>query len=68
MNKYLVTLKYDPGTPKSYLVEDVLDAREARAVVRAILGYDPGVAVEVTPLPIHLNKPVRYSNLGGNHD
>lgn len=69
MNKFLVTVVYDPGTPKSYVVEDVMDAREARAFVRdKIIGYDPGVAVEITQIPIHLNKTVRYSNLGGCHD
>ncbi len=68
MPNFLVTMLYDPGTPKSYIVEDAPDQRAARTFVRKnILGYDPGVEVEVTELPIH-NKAVKYSNLGGCND
>jgi hypothetical protein len=64
MSNFLVTVKYDPGVPKSYAVQNVQDARSARAHVLGILGYDPGVPVEVTRLPIHKNKVHRFSNLG----
>ncbi len=67
MPNFLVTLLYNPGTPKSYAVEGVVDQCAARAHVLRILGYDPGVSVEVIELPIY-NKPVRYSNLGGSND
>lgn len=69
MPNFLVTVKYDPGTPKSYIVENVADVRAARKHVREnVIGYDPGVPVEVTECPIHLNKPHKFSNLGGSND
>ena len=68
MPNFLVTLLFDPGVPQLYVVENVADHRAARAHVRNILGYDPGVLVEVTQAPINDNNPVRYSNLGGSND
>jgi hypothetical protein len=65
MPTFLVSVLYDPGTPKHYVVENVADHRAARNHVRNnVIGYDPGVPVEVTEVPIHKNKPVRFSNLG----
>ena len=68
MTNYLVTVKYNPGTPKSYVVQDVNSHDEARAKVASIIGYDPGVPVEVLQAPVNKHKPVKYSNLGGSND
>jgi len=68
MNSYLVTVKYEPGTPKTYLVQNVSNHDAARARVASIIGYDPGVPVEVVETPINKNKPVLYSNLGQSND
>jgi hypothetical protein len=60
---FLVTVQYDPGTPKTYTVEGVPDARAARTHVREhVLGYSPGVPVEVREL--NTAKVHRFSNLG----
>jgi len=65
MPTFLVTVAYDPGTPKHYLVENVADHRAARDHVREnIIGYDPGVPVIIVEAPIDKNKPVLFSNLG----
>jgi hypothetical protein len=65
MPTFLVTVCYDPGTPRAFLVENVADARAARDHVREnIIGYDPGVPVEIVETPITKNTVVRYSNLG----
>jgi len=61
---FIVRILYDPGVPAEYLVEDVSDARAARARVLALFGYDPGVPVEITQVPINRNKAERFSNLG----
>lgn len=69
MPSFLVTLLYDPGTPKSYIVENVVDFWAARKHIREnVIGYDPGVPVEVTEVPVNKNKPHRFSNLGGATD
>jgi hypothetical protein len=68
MTTYLVAVKYNPGLSKSYIVEGVNSHDQARARVVKIIGYDPGVPVEVTEVPIDKNKPVRYQNLGAHND
>jgi hypothetical protein len=62
MPNFLVTLKFDPGTPKHYAVQDVPDHKAARDYVRNLLGYDPGVAV--TLIPVHKNEAAKFSTLG----
>lgn len=67
MPNFLVSILYDNGpAPTHYIVENVQDHRAARKYVRTeIIGYDPGVWVEITQVPINENKPLRYPNLGG---
>jgi len=64
MPSFFVEIKYDPGTPRAYAVENVADVQAARARVLEIIGYDPGVPVEITELPINSGKVTRFSNLG----
>jgi hypothetical protein len=64
MPSFLVEVQYNPGTPRSFAVENVADARVARARVLEIIGYDPGVPVEITQLPINSGTVTRFSNLG----
>jgi hypothetical protein len=64
MSTFLVTVNYNPGTPKTYVVENAADIYAARKHVLEIIGYDPGVPVEITEAPINTNKPHRFSNLG----
>src|SRR5262245_8923450 len=44
---YLVTVMYDPGTPKGYLVRHAQDHLTAKEAVLKNLGYDPGVLFRV---------------------
>ena len=68
MPDFLVTLKYNPGIPRSYLVENVATHDAARLKVYNILFYDPGVPVEVTQTPITKNEARQYPNLGGHNE
>jgi hypothetical protein len=54
---FLITVCYDPGTPKAYLVTDAPNGYDAKDAVMATIGYDPGVPVRVQsaeglPIPI----------------
>jgi len=48
---WLVTVHYDPGTPKVYAVLDAPDSHEARSAVLLDIGYHPGVSITCKPLP-----------------
>jgi len=47
MSDWLVTVKYDPGTPKTYAVLDAPDRRAAQDAVLIEIGYHPGVDIIV---------------------
>lgn len=61
MATYLVTVKYDPGKPKMYVVENKQSAEAAKDhVVNNVILYHPGVPIEVIEAPINKNKPVVF--------
>lgn len=47
---YIVTVKYDPGVPKQYVIsaDSAIDAK--KEFIRQN-GYDPGVPISVVPQP-----------------
>ena len=50
MNDYLVTVAYNPGTPKTYIVLRAPDVNGAGDIVLRTIGYNPGVPVRVEPI------------------
>lgn len=61
MANYLVTVKYNPGEPKAYLVENKETAEQAKDHVVNLLMYHPGVPIEVIETPVNKNKPVVFN-------
>lgn len=69
MPDYYITLLHNPDAPTNYLVRDQPNELAARQFLAdTIIGYDPGVEVDITETPITENSTYRYSNLGRFND